>query len=105
MKAKRIITIVAAGSVVGLVCYLKMLHDEAAVRLGNRCRNNLQWIAAAKNAIVQEQGLKTGTTVSTETVAQYVVDGWPKCPAGGKYTANPIGTDPTCSIPGHSLAR
>jgi hypothetical protein len=30
--------------------------------------------------------------------------GWPNCPAGGTYSVGPIGTAPTCSIPGHSLA-
>ena len=104
MKAKRIIGIVAAISAVGLACYLKMLHDETAERLRVSCRRNLEWIAAAKNAMVQEQGLKPGTIVNTERVAQYVVDGWRDCPAGGKYAVNPIGTNPTCSIPGHSLA-
>ena len=104
MKAKRIITIVAAVSAVGVVCYLKVLHDEAADRLRDSCVHNLQWIVGAKDALVHEQGLKPGTIVSTETVAAYVVDGWRNCPAGGRYTVNPIGKNPTCNIPGHSLA-
>lgn len=27
----------------------------------------------------------------------------PICPAGGSYSLNPVGTKPTCTVPGHQL--
>jgi hypothetical protein len=92
-----------AGLAVGGVCYFKMWHDKAAVRWRSACINNLHWIAGAKELLARERGLKPGTAVDQQTVASYVIDGWRECPAGGKYSINPIGKDPTCSISGHSL--
>jgi hypothetical protein len=97
--------ILAVGLAIGGVGYLNIRRDEAAVRWRSTCIGNLHWIAGAKDMLAREQGLKAGSVVTTEAVAAYVVDGWRDCPAGGKYTLNPIGQNPTCSIPGHSLSQ
>lgn len=103
MKTTRLLVILGFGLAIGAFFYLKIRRDEAAVQWRSDCINNLNWIAGAKDMLAHDQGLAPGTTVNTETVANYVVDGWPKCPAGGEYTLNPIGTNPTCTIRGHSL--
>jgi hypothetical protein len=105
VKPTRIIIILAVGLAVGGVCYLQIRRDEASVQSRSTCINNLDWIAGAKDVLARERGLKAGAVVSEETVAAYIVHGWPNCPAGGKYTVNPIGQSPTCSVVGHSLAR
>ncbi len=105
VKPTRIIIILAVGLAVGGVCYLRIRRDEAAVRWRSACINNLRWIAGAKDLLARERELKPGAVVGDEAVAAYVVDGWPSCPAGGKYTVNAIGQNPTCSIAGHSLAQ
>ena len=82
--------------------------DNRIVRrleLQSACINNLHWIAGAKELLAKEKGLKPGTRVDNQDVEPYVLDGWRDCPAGGTYTMNPIGTEPTCSIPGHQLPK
>ena len=103
MKTTRLLVILGFGLAIGASCYLKIRHDEAAVRWRSDCINNLHWIAGAKDMLAQDQGLASGTTVNAEAVAKYVMDGWRNCPAGGEYTLNPIGTNPVCTIRGHSL--
>ena|SRR6267378_7150382 len=105
MKARRLIVILSIGLAVGGACYLKIWRDEATVQWRSTCINNLHWIAGAKDFFARERGLKAGAVVDQEISAHYVVDGWPECPAGGKYAVNPIGKDPTCSISGHSLTQ
>ena len=54
--------------------------------------------------MAREQHLTNGTVVAEQEIAKYMEYGWPICPAGGRYTANPIGRYPTCTTSGHSLA-
>jgi hypothetical protein len=69
-----------------------------------KCINNLRIIDAAKEQCALEKNLKDGQAVSTTDISKYLPGGMmPKCPAGGQYTVNPIGKDPTCSHPGHAL--
>ena len=75
---------------------------------GIACQENLVKISHAKEQYAMEFHISYGGTItypddllsppgSTGTNQGYlkVV---PRCPADGVYTANPIGTDPTCSI-------
>ena len=52
--------------------------------------------------MAREQHLTNGTVVAEQEIAKYMEYGWPICPAGGRYTANPIGRYPTCTTSGHS---
>ena len=69
----------------------------------NACINNLRQIDGAKEQFKFETKLKDGDIVTITDVRGYIKGGFPTCPAGGSYTIGPIGTDPTCSIPGHSI--
>lgn len=69
----------------------------------NACINNLRQIDGAKEQFKFETKLKDGDIVTITDVRGYIKGGFPTCPAGGSYTIGPIGTDPTCSIAGHSL--
>jgi hypothetical protein len=85
----------------------KIIYDKivGAAEARNACINNLHWISGAKEFLAREKDLRPGTAVTVQDVAPYVIDGWRDCPAGGKYTMNPIGKDPTCSISGHFLPK
>ena len=106
LNAKTIIVILCATVAVGAVgsrfLYYKVLYENSA---RNACISHLQWIAGAKQQAPLEMQLRDGASVTTEVLANYIEHGWPTCPAGGKYTPNPIGKDPTCSFPRHSLAQ
>ena len=67
------------------------------------CIQNLRQIDGAKEQLQLETKLKNGDVVTITALAGYIKGGFPTCPAGGSYSIGPIGTDPTCSIPGHSL--
>ena len=70
-----------------------------------RCVMNLGQIAAAKLALQMDKGLSNGVPCEAGDLSQYFPGGtMPHCPAGGVYTIGPIGTEPTCSIAGHSDA-
>ena len=68
----------------------------------NACINNLRQIAAAKHEWALENHKTNGDTPTKEDLLPYL-DRWPVCPSGGTYSINPIGTLPTCSVPGHKL--
>ena len=68
----------------------------------NACINNLRRIDAAKEQWAFRSGAKTGAVIVSEANA-YIKDGAPRCPAGGTYTYNNLGVNPTCGVSGHVL--
>jgi hypothetical protein len=107
LKAKRIIITLSFGVAVGTLgawlFYTKALSDTKADSLRRECISNLGFIWSAKRVAAEEQRLAPGSLVSTQTLVPYLIGGWRDCPGGGIYTINPVGKDPTCSLPGHSL--
>lgn len=69
----------------------------------NSCINNLRQIDAAKEQWALAENKNDGAPVDQAGIAEYIRGGIPTCPQGGTYTLGPIGTNPTCSHPGHSL--
>lgn len=73
------------------------------------CINNLRIMDAAKEQAAMENGWTTDQTVATGSAQEtncldYVKNNtMADCPANGTYTWGNIGTDPTCTISGHSL--
>ena len=72
-----------------------------------RCIQNLQQIAAAKDSLREDRGLTNGAAVTIEQLREYVEGGERnlRCPGKGTYTIHPIGQAPECSEPGHTLPR
>lgn len=68
----------------------------------NACINNLRQIEAAKGEWALENN-KTNGDMPTKQDLMFYLRRWPVCPAGGTYSINPVGTSPTCSVPGHKL--
>jgi hypothetical protein len=92
---------IAVGGIAARVLYNRVVHGNDA---HNTCINNLMWIEGAKRIAAEEHGFKSGKIVNQADLEAYMEE-WRSCPAGGKYTIGPIGTAPTCSIPGHSLPK
>lgn len=70
----------------------------------NACINNLRQIDSAKEQWAIANGINGTADVVVPEVNEYIKGGTtPICPAGGTYTYNVMGTDPTCTAPGHSL--
>ncbi len=83
---------------------IKPTNPQEAAAL--ECANNLRRIQTAKEQWALAQHRPNGASVTEADLAPYLGgDGLPKCPSGGSYTINPIGTDPVCSIPGHVLTK
>jgi hypothetical protein len=72
----------------------------------DECIVQLQRIHLAKETWKFETLRQDGmdTSASIPDINRFFGFGFPpRCPAGGEYAYNSIGTNPTCSIPGHSL--
>ena len=68
------------------------------------CKIQLQQIASAKQQWATANHKQNGDTPAASDLTSYLPNGiMPKCPEGGTYQINPIGTSPTCSVPGHTL--
>jgi type II secretory pathway pseudopilin PulG len=77
----------------------------------NSCINNLRQIDGAKQQLALEQRKPEGAAVTWQDLSPYLGrtgnDGNThtlECPGKGTYTLGPIGADPTCSMPDHTLA-
>jgi len=71
----------------------------------NACINNLRQIDGAKEQWAMAENQPATATPRPEDITDYIKGGWAnlRCPAGGTYTINRLGVDPTCSHPRHSL--
>lgn len=72
----------------------------------NVCIQNLRAIDSAKQQWAQDNNKGKDATPTWADLEKYLnsKQGTPmKCPAGGTYTINSVGENPTCSIPKHSL--
>jgi len=70
------------------------------------CINNLRLIDGAKAQWALEKQKPAGALLTAADLAPYLkTPALPACPAGGVYTANPVGIAPLCNIPGHALPR
>jgi hypothetical protein len=71
------------------------------------CINNLRQIDGAKEQWALENKKPDGAAVVEQgrngLLAYIKGFARPVCPSGGIYTLGPVGTNPTCSIPGHKL--
>jgi hypothetical protein len=72
----------------------------------NACINNLRQIEAAKELFALDKGAEIGQPITEQNLDPYLRAGFRSftCPAGGIYSINVIGEEPTCSITGHTLS-
>ncbi len=69
----------------------------------NACVNNLRQIEEAKEQWALEKKKQAGDPI-VETEVKQLLRSAVVCPAGGTYTFEPVGTPPSCSVPGHQLS-
>jgi hypothetical protein len=97
-----ILAIIIGGGVLGAAIWFTSGHREEANL--NRCISNLKSIEMAKEVVAKENHLKDGDTITTEMLSSVLKQSWPlKCPSGGTYTINPVGSNAICSYPSHSI--
>lgn len=71
----------------------------------NVCIENMTQIEAAKQIWGMENGKKNGDAAGEADLigTTLYIRTLPECPSGGTYVFGAIGTNVTCSIPGHEL--
>jgi prepilin-type N-terminal cleavage/methylation domain-containing protein len=68
------------------------------------CIDNLRQIDHSKEQLAMEANLPTGTAVTEASVNTFIKGAnTPACPAGGSYSYNNTGTNPSCNIANHVL--
>ena len=76
----------------------------SATAQANSCINNLRQIDGAKQQWALEYNKPDAAIPTISDLLPYLRDNvFPVCPAGGTYSINAVGMNPTCSIPGHVL--
>ena len=68
----------------------------------NACINNLRQVSGAKDQYALEHNGTAPTAIGSDLVSTYIAKD-PTCPAAGTYTIGALGTDPTCTVSGHTL--
>ena len=66
------------------------------------CVNNMRLLSEAKEHAATAKNLKPGDPVAEQDVSPLLPRGLSGlvCPRGGRYTINPVGQDPACSVHG-----
>jgi len=75
-----------------------------AVAAARQCQENLKRIESAKRAIADSTGRASGAVSWDEVLRHMSLRSAPRCPLGGSYSLNTIGTAATCSISGNGTA-
>jgi len=72
----------------------------------NSCMNNLRMIDSAKESWALAKQKTNGEDVVTSEVNAYIRGNTtPACPAGGTYSYNVVGSNPTCTITNPTIHR
>lgn len=92
------VAIIGMLAAIAIPAFVKA-RDNAHVSV---CRSHMYQIDSAKEEAALDKKMTEGDIVSDEVVSQYMPGGMSArvCPKGGRYTINPIGQEPSCSIHG-----
>lgn len=93
-----LMTVVAIVGLLAAIAIPSFVKARTTSQL-NACINNMRMIDAAKEQAGLEHGYRVGDAVPESEVSPYLRGGLKGtvCPAGGRYTLNPLGEDPVCS--------
>lgn len=97
MMVVSIISIIFAISAPSLVVAREKARSRACIR-------NLRTIDSAKEQYGLDNRLSSGSSLPALSAlcgagtTTYIKGGTPRCPSGGGYTLNALGTNPVCSI-------
>ena len=100
-----LVEIMIVVAIIGLLAAIAIPNFVKARQTAQRnaCIRNLHEIDGAKEEWALETKKSAGSAVDEAAVNSYIKGGAPSCPGGGTYTYGNVDTNPTCSIPGHSL--
>jgi prepilin-type N-terminal cleavage/methylation domain-containing protein len=100
-----LVEIMIVVAIIGLLASIAIPSFVKARLTAQRtaCIRNLREIDGAKEAWALETHKNAGSPTDEAEVNGTIKGGAPKCPGGGSYTYGNIDTNPTCSIPGHTL--
>jgi hypothetical protein len=74
------------------------IHAQAEAQ-GSNCNNNLRLLDSCKEQEAATLHLEAGAILTETQILKYCKDGiMPECRSGGKYSLNPVGKNPTCSL-------
>ena len=100
-----LVEIMIVVAIIGLLAAIAIPNfvRARATAQANACINNLRQIDAAANQWALENGKKTSDSITMNTdLTPYIklnsAGKIPGCPAGGTYTCNTVGTEPSCSL-------
>ena len=106
-KGFTLIEVMIVVATIGLLAAISVPNFQQARTTAQTkaCLNNLAKIDSAKDLYALENNVTTGTTPSDSDLNSYLKGGITlakKCPAGGSVSINAIGSNPSCTISGHS---
>ncbi len=106
-KGFTLVEIMIVVAIIGLLAVIAIPNFAKARTTAqqNACINNLRIIDGAKEQWALETNQAPTAACADADVTPYIKGGtMPKCPAGGTYTPNALGANPSCSIGGtHKL--
>lgn len=101
-----LVEIMIVVAIIGLLAAIAIPNFSKARSTAQRnaCINNLRQIDGAKELWATENRKTEGDVPTEADVGAYIKgNAMPICPGNGQYTIGPIGQDPTCDAPGHTL--
>jgi len=104
-------TLLGIAGAILLLCLLAAIAAPAfqKARINARaktCLNNLRMIQGAKGCWALENKKAAGDTVDWRDISDYIKPGTKLvCPAGGTYAIGVVGSNASCSVPGHVLSK
>ena len=102
-----LVEIMIVVAIIGLLAAIAIPNFVKARQTAqkNACIANLHQIDGAKEQWALEAKKNTGDAVVSASIDTYIKAGRPLSPAGGSYTYNAIGSNPTCSqsASGHTM--
>ena len=102
-----LVEIMIVVAIIGLLAAIAIPNFVKARETAQKtaCINNLKQIDGAKETWALQANKTTGDAADSTEVNSLIKGGAPKCPGGGSYSYNAVGSNPVCSksAAGHTI--